>query len=178
MTDMKLMERLKYSLPALIFLGLMIAAVFEFKWFQNTLEAKKMAGIFALIGAVLGGAWGHYFAKSTKDSTDKLRLYCLFIILSVLLMPVFGSITNRLLSFNDFKNEQVEFYEQRGFIAGMGVIKGQSLNADGYFTFVVIDGELQRFKSEKILYPKAKKGDRVDLKMKKGLYGFWVVDME
>lgn len=178
MTDLKLTERLKYSIPALILIGLIVMAVFEFKWFQNTLEAKKMAGIFAIIGALIGGAWGHHFAKTTNDSADKLRFYCLFIIPAALLIPVFGSMTNRLLSFNKFEDRKVEFYEQRGFIAGMGVIKGQSLKADGYFTFVIIDGELQRFKSKKILYPKAKKGDMVDLKMKKGIYGFWVVKVE
>jgi hypothetical protein len=52
------------------------------------------------------------------------------------------------------------------------------MQPDGYFTFVVIDGKLERLKSVKILYPDARKGDKVILKMKKGLYGFWIIKTE
>lgn len=175
MTDLTWKERLKYAMPVPILIGVIVMAAFEFKWMQNTLGAKQLAVIFAIIGLLIGGIVGHRFAKKTSDLVEKMRFYALFTIIIGLLMPFVGSWTNRNLAFNGFENRQVEFYEQRGFIAGLGVVKGQNLNPEGYFTYLVIDGQLERFKSVKMLYRNVQKGEMVDLKMKKGLYGFWVV---
>ena len=104
-----------------------------------------------------------------------MRWHLIFLTLGVLLLPVFGSMTNRLLSFSNYKNQPVELFVQKGFIADVGIIQGQSLKPDGYFTFVILDGNLERLKSKEPMYPNAVKGDLVDLKMKKGLYGYWVI---
>lgn len=175
MQDISLKDRLKFTGIGLVVVGIIVICVLEFKWFQNTLAVKQLVAIFAVIGAIFGVVVGHFFAQNTNDSVEKMRWYLIFLTLGGLLLPVFGSMTNRLLSFSNYKNQPVELFEQKGFIADVGIIQGQSLKPDGYFTFVILDGNLERLKSKEILYPNAVKGDLVDLKMKKGLYGFWVI---
>lgn len=178
MTDIDLKERLKLIGLCLLFIGFVGLAVFEFKWFQNTLEAKKLVGIFAIIGLGIGIYIGHLFSKTTKDLVEKMRWYFIFAAVGLTALPLIGGVTNRALSFSNYENRTVELFNQQGFLADMGIIEGQDMNPDGYFTFLVIDGKLERFKSEKVLYPNNKKGDKVEVLMKKGLYGFWIVKVE
>ena len=159
------------------FFGMITLAVFEFAWIENTLAAKKMIAIFAAVGAVSGIVLGHYFAKSKDDVIDRTRIYGFFLLLGLLSMPIMGSLANRLLSFSKFELREVELFAQKGYMADLGLLEGDvQQGADGVFTFVIIDGKLERFKSKKVLFPDAKKGDQVSLKMKKGLFGFWVID--
>ena len=178
MTDIDLKERLKLIGFCLIFVGFVGLAIFELKWFQNTIEAKKLIGIFAVIGLGIGIYIGHVFSKTTKDLVEKMRWYFIFATVGLIAMPFIGGFTNRVLSFSNYENKTVELFSQQGFLADMGIIEGQDMSPDGYFTFLVIDGKLERFKSKNELYPNNKKGDKVEVLMKKGLYGFWVVKVE
>lgn len=178
MTDIDLKERVKLIGFSLLLVGFVALAIFELKWFQNTPEAKKLSAIFAVIGLGVGAYIGHVFSKKTKDLADKMRWYFLFATLCAIAFPFIGGFTNRVLSFSKFENRTVELFGQQGFLADMGIIEGQDMTPDGYFTFVVVDGKLERLKSVKQLFPNNKKGDKVEILMKKGLYGFWVIKPE
>lgn len=178
MMDISWKERLKYMGVGLLIIIIFINGIFEFRWLQNTLNAKTLLLVFAAIGATIGGIIGHLFAKKDKDVVNKMRLYLIFITTSILVLPIFGSLSNRIFSLSEVEIKKVELFEQNDYIADLGIMKEQELKPSGHFTFLIIDGKLERFKSKKILFPFAKKGDLVDLKMKKGLYGFWVVYLE
>ena len=173
---LKTREYLIYGGLGLIFILLVVLYVFEFRVFDRTLEVKTLV-IRSLLFGILPGAWlGYLFRRSGKDLTEKVQIYVFFILMSVLFMPLFGSLTNRMLSFRPVRTVQVELEGETPFYASrFGVIKGEKIEPTGFYTFFYYNGHLERLKSKQALFPGKERGDQVDLDLRKGLWGYDLV---
>lgn len=165
-------EYLKGILGFLFLIGLIVLYAFEFKYFSNTIEVKSLIVKSLLFGLMVGGITAFYFTKDYTDLLEKLKASMFFIILIPLFMPLFGSLSNRVLSFQEKEKTEVEVFGQQVYGASrFGNVKGQ-INKDGYYLFFIKDKKVHRVKTKNLLFPDAKKGDRVMINFKKGFWGY------
>ncbi len=171
-------EKLKKSEYALGILGtLMIFIVvflyaFEVKYFSNTFEIKSLISRSLMVGILAGIAAGYYFSKQFKDGLEKLKLFVFFIVIPLLLSPLLGSLSNRLLSFSPKQKTEVELQSQDAYLQSrFGRVKTIKKH-DGIFLFFIKDQKIERVKTKEILFPNSKKGDRVYIVTKKGFWGY------
>lgn len=174
---MTVSEYLKYGGLAVLFLLFILLYVLEFKYFNLALGIKPLVFGSLIVGFLIGVGLGFLFSKSAEDLTDRVQVYAFFILLCTIFMPLFGSLSNRLLSFQKAQPEQVEFVEQSPFYASrLGVIKGEKIQPTGYNNFFYRNNKLYRVKtSERLFSENLEKGDSIDIPIKKGLWGIaWV----
>ena len=165
-------EYLKGTLGFLFLMGLIVLYAFEFKYFSNTLEVKSLVVRSLLFGFLIGGVAAYFFTKDYTDLLERLKVSMFFIILIPLFMPLFGSLSNRLLSFEEKEKTEVEVFAQQVYGASrFGNVKGQ-INKDGYYLFFIKDSKVYRVKTKNLLFPNAQKGDRVTVNFKKGFWGY------
>lgn len=170
-------EYLKYGGLGVTFILLIVLYVFEFKYFNLALGIKPLILGALLFGLLLGLFLGYRFRKSGTDLTERVQIYVFFVFLCVIFMPLFASLSNRLLSFNAIHQEEVEFVEQNAsYSSRMGVIKGEHIKPNNYHSFFYRDNQLYRVKTKSPLFsPDQERGDRVSISVQKGLWGIeWV----
>lgn len=145
---------------------------FEVKYFSNTFEVEDLVWRSLLVGLLVGITAGYFFSKKFNDGLEKLKLYIFFIVISLLLFPLLGSLSNRLLSFSPKQKIEVELQSQEAYLQNrFGRVKTKN-KKDGIFLFFVKDQKIQRVKTKETLFPDSKKGDRVYIVTKKGLWGY------
>lgn len=171
-------EKLKKSEYALGILGTLVIFLvaflyaFEVKYFSNTFEAKSMIWRSLAVGVIAGIIAGYFFSKPFNDGLEKLKLYIFSIVISLLLFPLLGSLSNRILSFSPKQKIEVELQSQEAYLQSrFGRVKTKK-KKDGIFLFFVKDQKFERVKTKEVLFPDSKKGDRVSIVTKKGFWGY------
>lgn len=145
--------------------------VFEIRHFNNTLGVKGLVISGLVVGALLGLLLASQLQKYADELIEQFQIYITAMLLTMALMPLLVSMTNRLLSFHPIEKERVEFVQSDPFISSrFGHLPEQEI--EGYHTFVIYRNRLERLKSKTVLFPNASKGDQVDLTLRKGLWGF------
>lgn len=174
---MNLKTRLVIFFSVLALFGIVILYVLEFQWFQNSFGVQRLvigalgAGLF--VGVILG----FVFQKRGDDLVEKMQIWTACIIVPVLLMPLLASQTNRLFA-EQAKPTKVQFWDEKAYTLNRyGVLKGDKIDTVGYFIFVVKDGEMVRLEHETPVFETAKKGDTVEISVRKGLFGIEFVEM-
>lgn len=167
---------LKYTAIAALFLLLLILYVLEFPYFSNTFEVQKMVIFAMILGAAFGAFLGFRYQYVAKDSLERFQVYTAFIVLSIIFMPLVMSLSNRLLSFQTMRQEQVELFQVEARVSErFGLLKGDAIQANSYYIFFIRNGELKRIKTEQDIFKNNKKGDLIQLPVKKGIWGYEVV---
>ena len=173
------MKRNAYLLgfgAVLLVIGLIVLYVFEFRFFDRTLEFNRLFVGSMLLGGVAGFLLGYRFRGAGRELIEKVQLYVFFIVLCALFAPLFGSLSNRLLSWRGTRDVSVEFVnEEPRFASPYGVIIDEPLEANRYYLFFYKDGVLYRIKTDTLHYPDLESGDTIVLPMRRGLWGFDVV---
>ncbi len=169
------LKRSEYTAGILGALSIFLVAflyAFEVKYFSNTFEVKGIIWRSLILGVLVGIVAGYFFSKPFKDGLEKLKLYIFFIVISLLLFPLLGSLSNRLLSFSPKQKTEVELQSQEAYLQSrFGRVKTEN-KKDGIFLFFVKDQKIQRVKTKEVLFPDSKKGDRVSIVTKKGFWGY------
>ena len=169
------LKRSEYTLGILGALSIFLVAflyAFEVKYISNTFEVKSLILRSLLVGTLVGVAAGYFFSKSFNDGLEKLKLYIFFVVISLLLFPLLGSLSNRLLSFSPKQKIEVELQSQEAYLQSrFGRVKTKK-KKDGIFLFFVKDQKIERVKTKEVLFPESKKGDRVYIVTKKGFWGY------
>ncbi len=155
-----------------LILVLFVLYGFEITHFNRTFQARQMALWSLVVGISLGLLISLRFIKTAEDVTEKVQIILIFTIGIATFMPLFASLSNRLLSFHDTKAIPVEFVESEAYVSGrFGLIEGENIKPNGYRTYFYRDSKLQRVLTEEPLFPDAERGDTVNLSVKKGLWG-------
>ncbi len=163
-----------FSLLAL--LGTIVLYVLELKWFQNYFEAKKLVVGALLVGAAIGVLLGYLLRNKAKEQVEKMQLWVTCLIIPVLMMPLFASLTNRLFA-EQSTPTKVEFWEEKAYFQSrFGQIKGERMEPSGYYVFIITNGEMVRLENGKPVFPNAQKGDTVKVPIRQGLLGFDFID--
>lgn len=170
-------EYLRYGGLGLLFILLIVLYVFEFKYFNLSLGIKPLILASLLFGLLLGLFMGYRFRKSAGDLTERVQIYVFFVFIFMIFMPLFASLSNRLLSFRAVQMEEVEFVDQSAnYSSRMGLIKGETVKPTGYHSFFYRNNHLYRVKTKQALFsPEQERGDRVAIPIRKGLWGIeWI----
>jgi hypothetical protein len=166
----------KALLILLAFLGVMFLYVLEFRYLGSTLGADKLVVGSMLAGAVLGAAAAFFFRSRVWSPLERFQLFTGLIILSAVIAPLPGSLTNRLLSWHAPRHETVEFIELSArYVSRFGLEEGDRPEPNQYFLFFNLDGDQYRVPVEESQYSGYSRGDSLQLLLKKGLWGFDIV---
>ncbi len=168
-----IIEYIKYGAISLAVLFLIILYVLEFSFFTNTFQVKSLVLRSLLIGAIAGGVVGWRFRENAEDLTERIQLYIFFIIIFAIFSPLFGSLSNRLLSFHAVENQEVEFVEETSFASSpYGFFREEQVKPEGYYIFFYWESRLKKIESKISLFPDHKRGEKVFLPIQKGLWGY------
>lgn len=164
-------------LIAFTIVGLMALYVQEFHWLGNTFYAKKLIFWSLGFGLLSGVGLGKYWTRNIADSYDRMRLWILVIFVITLFSPYIGSLTNRLLSFEEAISEEFIFFTEKP-IADLEIVSTEKARPEAYFVFFMKNGTLERAKTRKRLFEGTEKGAKIRLPVKRGLYGFDIVCLD
>jgi hypothetical protein len=163
-------------LGALILLGSGIVYSLEFNWFNRTINMPELARYALLIGGLAGAAIAWAQRHQGRDQLERVQLFIFFIVIIGLYGPLFASLSNRLLSFRPEEYKTVKVTEENAFYASRTPpIKGETVKPSGYYLFFYFQNELRRIKIEKSYLRGRDPGTEIQLPMKKGLWGYYVV---
>lgn len=173
---MKVQYKILAWIGMLMFVGLITIYTFEFHWIENTFESGKLVVRSIIAGVVIGILLGIVLRKQADDLVSRLRLWSACLILPAIFAPLAGSLSNRLLTPHAESPVYVEFWEEKPYAQErFGFIKGEKIEPEGFYIFLVREGEMKRFKSETRRFPGAQRGQQVEIPVKKGLWGFDVL---
>lgn len=164
-------SRILILLGTLALVGIVVLYVLEFQWFQNYFNPVKLVIGSLAVGLALGLVLALRFQKKADELDEKMQLWAACLIVPLLFMPLLGSLTNRFFA-KQAELEEVVFWEETSFSKlPYGLLKGEKPKPDGFYIFVVREGEMVRLESKASMYPGALQGDKVKLAVKRGLFG-------
>jgi hypothetical protein len=164
----------KAAFGTLLFFLFIWTYVKEFDHFNLMFRSKRLVIPALLIGGSSGLILGLYLQRAYRDTVVRLQIVmaCLFALLIV--APLLASVSNRLLSRQPLRYEEVEFVQERAFFSSrFGAIKGESQMPTGFYLFFYYEGRLMRISLEKSYFETAEDGDLISIPVKKG---FWGID--
>ncbi len=163
---------LKVGIGIIIFLGAMVLYVFELKHFDRILNPKLLFAYAFGFGLALGIFLGKRFSKGILESFEKMRIYMILIVLSIIFMPLLINLANRCMDFSTPEYKEVVLENVEAYISEKyGVLKGEDVKIAGYKIVLVMDQEVLQLKSKHNPFPNKKKGDVVRIAIHKGLLG-------
>ena len=170
---MKASEYIKYGGLGLLFIGLIVLYVLEFKYFHNTFATSVLVFYSLLVGLIVGLILAYLFRASATDLTETVQIYVFFVSMCMIFMPLFGSLTNRLLDVSPLELREVEFVEEMPFYSSRyGLLEGEKMEPSGYYSFFYHEARLERIKTDRPLFFESKRGDNVEIFVKRGFWGF------
>ena len=171
-------DYLKVGLGIVGIFGLIVLYVFELKHFDLILNPKILFLYVFGFGLTLGILLGRKFSRGIKDAYERMRIYSILIALSMVFMPLFVNLANRLLDFKTPEIKEVSLENVEAYISERyGVLEGEDVKIAGYKIVLVMDGTVLQLKSKHNPFPKNKPGDKVQIAIHKGLLGIRYVNL-
>lgn len=166
-------EYVKYALITAGIIGLFILYAFEFTYFNRTFYIQRLAIIAIILGMVMGAVSAWRLQKWATSQLERLQLYIACILFAAIFMPLFASLTNRLLSFHPVEKLPVEFVEEKPYFnSRFGITSEGQARPSSHRSFIYWKEDLLGLQTETPLFSEAKRGDTIQLAIKKGLWGF------
>ncbi len=177
------MTKLNYKLLAwiavLAIIGIMTIYVFEITHLSNTLDAGNMVWKSILIGLLIGLVIGKRLLNPYAELVDKIRTWTINLFIPILFLPLIASLTNRIFAIGEVKLTQFEYIEELAFSSSAyGFLKDEKVKPTGCYLFVFHNGEIKRFKQSTCKYWGTKRGEMINLKVARGLWGYDIVIVE
>ncbi len=171
---------LRLVLLVLLFFGAVALYALELSFFNLYLDRMGLLltglGLGLALGIALALVAGPRLGGSSPMARTQISIG--LIVLSLLLLPLLLSLSNRLLSFEPAREVEVELLAQEPrYGSRFGVIKGELVEPSSYLTFFHLQDRLFRISTPELLFPDAVPGDRVYLPVRDGLWGFAYIDL-
>lgn len=177
-------EYLIYGGAGLLLLVLAASYGLEIKWYKRYLEAGRLLLSSLIGGAVLGVLLGFAFRQMSEryrqqsfEPLERLQIHLITLLLCLFFAPLFGSWLNRGLSFGQASRVPFIYFEEQPYASSRyGYMKGEKIEPDGYYLYVVRDERLYRFDLPKSVASDLKRGDTIELPIRRGALGFSFLD--
>lgn len=161
---------------AVLLLGLVVLYVLEFRYFNLLLDARTLVLRSLGVGAVAGMVAGYFSGRRYANPLERIQIIIFITVLTTLFTPLFGSLSNRWLGRQPLRLEPVEFVEEQpNYSDRFGLIEGERPEPNGFLLFFYYEGRLFRIKYETSLFAGKHRGERIDLPMRKGFWGYYLV---
>jgi hypothetical protein len=119
------------------------------------------------------------FNKYVASSVTRLQLWAACLLLPALFAPLFGSWGNRLPAPYPAKPVSFEFFQEKPFAASrFGFLEGEKIEPSGYYVFIIRNGKIERLRSKISRFGNLERGATIQLPVKKGLFGYEVVEWQ
>ncbi len=164
---------------AAVLFSIITLYAFEVPWFSNTFNIKWLVGIALGIGLLCGIGLGWKMSRYGDEEMEKVAYVGLSLFVCLGVLPLFLSLSNRLLSPFPVVKEKVEFVKASAYIGSrFGVHKGQSSKEDGFHIFFIRNNRIERIKTRHKIFLGVSKGTIVELPIQRGLIGFEFVKLK
>ncbi len=149
----------------------------EVPYFSNTFQTGYLITRSAFAGAILGFLTSTFFHSPGNDSIEKFQTSALFIFLFLMIAPAGMNWLNHHFA-SETRYERVRFLKESGVqTSRFGVLKGENLKNDLYYTEFLRNDLVERIRSTHPLFTGIKHGALIDIPVKKGLLGFDFVEI-
>ena len=172
-------DAMKITFGALLVFGVVFLYTREVPFLQNTLDFKSLFITATAAALLLGIVLGYFFSKDRSSVLERFQIFLAAIFLSILLMPLLLSLSNRALDFNDPVSQEVELLRVESFSGSrFGRLEETKEQSDGYRIYLLNDGEVMRLQSKTPLFADREKGDFIKVPIQRGLWGFRYVNWQ
>ncbi len=170
---------MKTQLIGIVAVALIIAVlmlyVLEFDQLDRTLDAGRLVRRAVWIGAGLGVVVGILLARLAKSSEDRLPFFFGAFLVCMLLAPLAGSISNRLMADLQVQEVLVEFHLEEVFYTGVyGFLLG-SKPEPRYRSFFYWGRRMYKIQTRQPIFQGYYRGDKVNLPLHRGFWGFYFI---
>ncbi len=168
----------KIATGLILFVTLLLLYTLELYHFDKILESSSLLMRSALIGAIFGAILAWWISRGYFELIHKFQTFVFCIILSAMLFPLFGSLSNRLLA-SQPETKMYEFVKEDAYgTSRFGNIAGQKPQVDGTYVFFIKDHQHVRIQSQELRFYDKEKGDKIPLKLSKGFWGYDIIGFE
>jgi ABC-type transport system involved in multi-copper enzyme maturation permease subunit len=170
---------LKAILGVVIFLLIAAGYAFQIPVFSNTFDSMYLFFRALLFGGVVGFVVGRFLKDRSELPEEKIGIMLGCIFASCIIFPLIAIVSNKNITLGETTNIKVKYMRTEQLITSrFGVVKNMSDNVDAVYTHFIRDGEAMRIRTKKPIFDDVEKGAEVEIPIKKGLWGFYVVDVK
>ncbi len=150
----------------------------EFYVLSNTIGAKQLVWGSMITAAILLTGCIGWFRKRFMPWENHITELLFIIIFGILFAPFFGSLLNRFLGVSI--TQPFDFVSEMPYAAmGYGIMKDEKITPTGWYLTVREAGKVHRFRYRThAYYPISRPGDTLLLPIRKGLFGFRVMELK
>jgi hypothetical protein len=160
---------------------LLIAAgyAFQIPVFSNTFDSMYLFFRALLFGGVTGFVVGRFLKDRSELPEEKIGILLGCIFAGLIIFPLLAIMSNKMISWGEPLSIKVKYMRTEQLISSrFGMVKNMNDNVDAVYTHFIKDGEMLRIRTKKPIFEDVERGVEVELPVKKGLWGFYVVDVK
>jgi hypothetical protein len=163
----------------IVFFGIIIGYITEFKYIDCTIGVKKLLLYSAITGIAVGFLVALLTNNDPPNSIEKTRNYLFIILVFFVGSPIIGLKTNRWFADKTKTITPFTFIKQKPVLSKpFGQLKFESTAPTYYLVELSYQGESIKLKSDKQWVSNAQAGKEVYLPVYRGLWGFEIVDIQ
>jgi hypothetical protein len=180
------MNKLKSIIGVFLFFGVIYGYSQETLYFSNTFAMRTLFFRGLVWGAFVGLGVFFYYRKNADDALERFQLAAVFTFLGMLIFPFLTSWSNHFFAketppdvSGQALSTRVSFQRDEPIRTGrFGISKGKLPEVDGFYTYFLKDGAIDRVRSKQQLFRGIELGTEVELPIKQGFWGFDFVETE
>jgi hypothetical protein len=173
------MNKLKSIIGVLMFFGVIYGYSQETLYFSNTFAMRTLFFRGLVLGAFVGLGVFFFYRKAADDALERFQLAAVFTVLGMLVFPFLTIWSNHFFAKETPLSTRVSFQREEPIRTGrFGISKGKLPEVDGFYTYFLKDGYIDRVRSKQQLFRGIELGTEVELPIKQGFWGFDFVKTE
>lgn len=150
--------------------------VIKFNIFSQTINGGKLSLYAALIAIVVGFLLAHILSKDA-DGYERWRVYAIVIFLCILSFPLYAHLVNKVLAASTTQSTEVEIIKNDSYIHSQMSIPLSKINSGGYYLHFDFEGKQTYLRTDEPVFPNKDAGSMISLPLKKGGFGFAILDL-
>lgn len=161
-------------LGTVLFFGSIFLFVAEIDDYPFTVHLRTMMIVFGIVGLLIAIALSWYYGKGTKG-VERIRLTLLFVIFITLIVPIWAHFINRIIPIQTHE-KKLEVFENSLYTSPDLINALEKIEENGFNLFLVEEKGLIKIHTKNTDLMTLKSGEKLDVKIKRGILGFKFVD--
>jgi hypothetical protein len=173
------MNKLVSIIGVALFFGVIYGYAHESPYFSNTFGSKSLFFRGLGIGVLVGLIGFFYLKNNATNALESFQIGAFSLFLGAFVFPFLAMFSNRLFAEKGPLSIKVIFQRDEPIRTGrFGISKGKLPEIDGFYTYFLRDGDIDRVRSKQQLFRGVEQGSEVELPVKKGFWGFEFVEID
>jgi hypothetical protein len=173
------MNRLKSVIGVALFFGLIYGYAHESPYFSNTFDSNHLFFRGLGIGILVGLIGFFYLKNNATDALESFQIGAFSLLLGAFVFPFLAIFSNHFFAEKGPLSIKVNFERNEPIRTGrFGISKGKLPEIDGFYTYFLRNGDIDRVRSKQQLFRGVEQGSEVELPIKKGFWGFKFVEID